>query len=88
MSMKQQIETKLRAAFQPVELEILDESDRHKGHSGYREGGETHFSVRIVSSAFEGMSRLQRQRAVYKVLEQELATRIHALSLQTVVPTT
>src|SRR5262245_54240452 len=56
------IDNKLRARFAPVRLEIEDDSARHRGHVGHREGGETHFKVQIVSVAFEGKNRVERQR--------------------------
>lgn len=75
------IRSKLVAAFAPSVLEIEDQSERHRGHSGFQEGGETHFAVRIVAPAFAEMSRIARQRAVYDCLSEELADRVHALSL-------
>ncbi len=80
------IETKLRTAFQPEALAIEDQSERHRGHGGYREGGESHFHVRIVSAAFAGQSRVNRQRAIYAALADELAGPIHALSLEVRAP--
>ena len=77
---------KLNAAFSPLVLEIEDDSARHAGHAGAREGGETHFNVRIVSAEFSGMSRVERQRKVYAVLAEELSTRVHALRLDTRSP--
>ena len=67
-------------------LEIADESHRHIGHEGARPEGETHFSVTIVSAAFVGQTRVTRQRFVYQTLAEELATRVHALSLTTLTP--
>ena len=72
---------KLQAAFSPVELEVVDESDQHRGHGGWREGGETHFRVRIVAAAFDGMSRVERQRAVNRALAEDLAGGVHALAM-------
>src|SRR3954467_8788600 len=66
------IDNKLRTRFAPTRLSIEDESSRHHGHSGYREGGESHFRVEIVSAAFEGKSRVARQRLVYAALKAEL----------------
>ncbi|HEY5048083.1 MAG TPA: BolA family protein [Rhizomicrobium sp.] len=86
MSVDAKIRDRLVRAFAPVELEVLDESARHAGHTGARPGGSTHFQVRIVSSGFSGLSRLERQRAVHAVLAQELQTDIHALSLITLAP--
>lgn len=86
MTMKQRIESKLTQAFAPERLEIVDESDQHAGHAGHRPGGETHFRVDIVAAAFEGETRVARQRRVYQVLAEELADRVHALALSTRTP--
>jgi BolA protein len=86
MSVAATIRRKLTDRFAPVRLEIEDESHRHVGHEGARPGGETHFAVTIVSAAFLGHSRVARQRLVYQALAEELATRIHALSLTTLAP--
>ncbi|ESQ80663.1 BolA family transcriptional regulator [Asticcacaulis sp. YBE204] len=77
---------KLTEALSPVRLEIQDDSDKHKGHSGAREGGESHFSVTVVSHAFEGLSRVARQRLVNAALREELIEQIHALSMTTLTP--
>ncbi|HTZ76411.1 MAG TPA: BolA family protein [Stellaceae bacterium] len=86
MRVASQIRAKLTAALQPSRLEIVDESHRHKGHAGARPNGETHFRVAIVSDAFRGKTRLERQRLVYSVLSDEMASDIHALSLVTQAP--
>lgn len=86
MSMTDVIRAKLTAAFQPLALDIVDDSARHEGHSGHRHGGETHFIVKIVSEAFSGLSRVERQRRVYAALDSELKTQIHALQLETKAP--
>lgn len=80
------VAAKLTAAFAPATLEIVDDSDSHRGHAGHDGAGESHFQVRIVAEAFRGMSRVERQRAVYAVLSDELAGRIHALSLTVEAP--
>ena len=81
---------KLTSAFTPNEMDIVDESARHAGHAGAtREDGsrgETHFHIRLVSQAFEGLSRVERQRRVYAVLKDELAGPVHALSLAALAP--
>jgi BolA family transcriptional regulator, general stress-responsive regulator len=77
------IRRKLTEAFAPVELVVTDDSARHEGHTGHRHGGETHFSVKIVSPIFAGLSRIERQRRVYAVLAEELKTQVHALTLTT-----
>lgn len=80
------IETKLRAAFAPEALEVIDESHNHAGHSGWREGGETHFRVRMKAAAFAAMSRVERSRAVHALLAEELAGGVHALALELSAP--
>jgi len=80
------IRTKLTAAFQPIRLEIQDDSDRHAGHSGAREGGESHFNVTIEADAFAGTPKVARQRMVYKALADELAGPVHALSVKALAP--
>ena len=82
----QAIRDKLTAAFQPERLEVVDDSARHAGHAGAREGGESHFNVVIVAAAFKGQGRVQRQRAVYTALSEELAGPVHALSVKAFAP--
>jgi BolA family transcriptional regulator, general stress-responsive regulator len=77
---------KLEASFGPESLAIEDESSRHAGHSGARDGGESHFRVRIVSAAFKGLTRVERQRRVYAVLADEIDAGLHALALTTLTP--
>jgi BolA protein len=84
--LEETIRKKLTAAFSPEHLEVVDESERHRGHAGWREGGETHFRVVMRSSALAGMSRVERSRAVHRALEAELSSRIHALALDLSVP--
>jgi BolA protein len=86
MQVRRAMEDKLRAAFAPTRLAIVDDSHRHAGHGGARPEGETHFTVEIASAAFAGQNRVARQRAVYAVLAQELETRVHALALTTLTP--
>ncbi|MDF1806631.1 BolA/IbaG family iron-sulfur metabolism protein [Hyphomonas sp.] len=71
----------LTEAFHPVELIITDDSQKHAGHAGAAPGGETHYTVRITSSAFEGLSRVQAQRAIMMVLQSEFDSGLHALAL-------
>jgi BolA protein len=80
------IDSKLRAAFAPARLAVEDESSKHHGHAGWREGGETHFRVEIVSQAFEGKTRVARQRLVYAALKEELDAGLHALAMETLTP--
>lgn len=82
----ERIRDALQAAFRPAEVEVQDDSHRHLGHAGARPEGETHYSVRVVSPAFAGMSRLARSRAAHAVLEREFGTGLHALSLRLLTP--
>lgn len=86
MSIAERINQKLTEALAPSVLEVVDESAKHKGHGGWREGGETHFHVTVVADAFEGKSRVERQRMVYALLADEMAERVHALALTTKTP--
>ena len=81
MSVTDQIRTRLDAAFAPERLEVVDESESHRGHAGYQEGGESHFRVTISGPAFRGLSRLERHRAVHQALGKDIMGRIHALAL-------
>ncbi|QFS82317.1 transcriptional regulator BolA [Roseivivax sp. THAF40] len=81
MTRTEMIETRLREAFAPRELVVRDDSERHRGHAGFQEGGESHFHVIVRSEAFKGQSRIARHRAVHGALGPELVTAIHALSL-------
>jgi BolA family transcriptional regulator, general stress-responsive regulator len=78
--------SKLEAAFSPQRLEIVDDSHRHAGHEGSREGGESHFTVTIQSGAFTGRSRVERQRLINQALKEELAGPVHALSIKALAP--
>lgn len=69
------------AALAPLRLEVIDESEAHRGHSGFREGGQSHFRIRMASPAFAGLTRLQRHRLVHKTLG-DIVPRIHALALE------
>lgn len=86
MSIATEIEQKLTAMLHPVALEVEDESHRHAGHAGAREGGETHFKVTITSAAFEGQSRIARHRMVTKALGDLMGNPIHALSITANTP--
>jgi stress-induced morphogen len=90
MAVSDTIREKLQAAFAPVMLDIADQSHRHAGHQGATRAdgsqGETHFQVRIVSAAFDGLSRVERQRRVYTALAEELKGSVHAFSLTALTP--
>jgi BolA family transcriptional regulator, general stress-responsive regulator len=81
MRVGEEIRKKLELTFVPQHLEVIDESEQHRGHAGYREGGESHFHVVLRSPALAKMSRIERHRAVHQALGAELVSRIHALSL-------
>ncbi|WP_224814548.1 BolA family transcriptional regulator [Hasllibacter sp. MH4015] len=81
MTRTEKIEAALRAAFAPRVLEVVDDSEAHRGHSGYQDGGESHFNVVIESEKFQGLSRIARHRAVHDALGRELMSEIHALAL-------
>ena len=80
------IRTKLTDAFSPTRLEVVDDSARHAGHAGAREGGESHFNVVIEADIFTGLTRVARQRQIYAVLSDLLAGPVHALSLKALAP--
>lgn len=82
----ERIRAKLTEAFAPAALAIDDESEQHRHHSGFREGGETHFHVSISAAPFAEMSRLERHRAVNEVLRDELSGPVHALRLTISAP--
>ncbi|MEX1147042.1 MAG: BolA family protein [Sphingomonadales bacterium] len=86
MKVADSIRARLTGALAPVALDIVDESHKHKGHAGYREGGESHFHVTVVSDAFAGESRVARQRRVHAILADALAGPVHALSLKLMTP--
>jgi BolA protein len=81
MTRTEQIETRLRDALSPRELTVQDDSESHRGHAGFQDGGESHFHVIIRSDAFAGQSRINRHRMVHKALGPELVAAIHALSM-------
>ncbi len=80
------IKQKLQNAFAPLHLEVVDESHKHQGHAGWREGQSTHFHVTIVSNAFSGHSKISRHRMVYDVLSEELKAEVHALAIVALTP--
>jgi len=86
MTRKDRIAAALTEALRPIRLEIVDESDRHAGHAGARPGGETHYRLHIVSSAFVGKSRVERHRMVNAPLAAEFAGGLHALAIAATAP--
>ncbi|MHA6688920.1 BolA family protein [Devosia sp. A449] len=81
MSLTDTMTAKLTSEFAPAFLAVIDESNQHFGHAGWREGGETHFRVRIATRHFDGLSRVAQHRAVMDVLDAELKGRVHALAI-------
>lgn len=86
MSVAETIRAKLAQTFAPSALDVIDESHMHRGHVGARPGGETHFRVVMTAAAFEGLSRVERQRRVYDALADEMAGPVHALALKLNTP--
>ncbi|PLW78116.1 BolA family protein [Cohaesibacter celericrescens] len=86
MTVKKNIEKKLNNQLQPTLLEVIDESALHAGHAHSRPEGETHFRVRVASSAFNDISRIAAHRMVHDIIKDELSGPIHALSLETIKP--
>ena len=77
---------RLEAALSPTRVELVDDSEKHRGHGGYNPEGESHFSLVIESPLFAGMNRVQRQRAVYAALGELMEQRVHALSIRATAP--
>lgn len=86
MHMQESISAKLTAALAPQSLVVTDESHLHEGHGGWREGGNTHFRIDVVSAAFVGKSRVERHRMVNALLTEEFARGLHALAIKAAAP--
>ena len=86
MSRSEEIKRRLEASFAPQFIEVIDESEQHRGHAGFQEGGESHFRVRLCAASFAGQSRIARHRAVHAALGRGLMTAIHALALELDIP--
>lgn len=86
MRIKEQMEEKLIREFQPQDIELEDQSDRHIGHAGHDGLGESHFHLTMTSNKFAGKSKVERQRMVYQCLQDFLADRVHALSMTLDLP--
>jgi len=80
------IRAKLARGLEPERLDVVDDSHKHAGHAGAREGGESHFTVTVVSAAFQGLGRVERQRRINSLLAEELAGPVHALSVKALAP--
>jgi len=84
MSVRDAIVEKLSLKFAPSHLEVLDESEKHRGHAGSRPGGESHFRVRIAAPALASLPRVAQHRAVMETLDAELKSGVHALAIEVV----
>ena len=80
------ISKKLTEALVPESLNVVDESHQHEGHAGHRPGGQTHFRVYIVSTAFKGKTRVDRHRMINAILSDELKAGVHALAIHAQAP--
>jgi BolA family transcriptional regulator, general stress-responsive regulator len=78
--------SRLNSALSPTQIELIDDSEQHRGHGGYNPAGESHFSLRIESPAFTGKSRVERQRMIYAALGDLMQARVHALSIRANAP--
>lgn len=86
MRMAELITRRIEDALAPVSLAVIDESEGHRGHGGWREGGETHFRVEVVSEAFRGKSRVERHRMVNALAADAFARGLHALAVSAKAP--
>ena len=77
---------RLDSSLQPSRVELIDDSEQHRGHGGYNPAGESHFTLRIESPAFAGKTRVQRQRMIYAALGDLMHARVHALSIRATAP--
>lgn len=84
--MKEKIEQAIHAAMDVSVLEVVDDSAKHAGHAGARAGGNSHFTVKVVSADFAGKSRVARHRMIYDALKTQLAEQIHALAIDAKTP--
>jgi BolA protein len=77
---------RLNSAIRPTQIELVDDSEQHRGHGGYNPAGESHFTLRIESPAFAGKTRVERQRMIYAALGDLMRERVHALSIRASAP--
>ncbi|HKX78125.1 MAG TPA: BolA family protein [Novosphingobium sp.] len=85
-SIAQEMRQLLSERFDPARLEVINDSDKHRGHAGHDGTGESHFTVEIESAAFVGLSRLERQRMVNRALGDIPGGRVHALAIRATAP--
>jgi len=77
---------RLNLALSPTHIELVDDSEQHRGHGGYNPAGESHFTLHIQSAEFAGKNRVERQRLVYGALGDLMRERVHALSIRATAP--
>jgi BolA protein len=77
---------RLNSILSPTKMELIDNSEQHRGHGGYNPAGESHFTLKIESPLFEGKSRVERQRMIYGALGELMDSRVHALSIRAAAP--
>jgi BolA protein len=77
---------RLNSALHPTSIELIDDSEQHRGHGGYNPAGESHFTLHIGSAAFAGKNRVERQRMIYAALGDLMESRVHALSIKASAP--
>ena len=77
---------RLKSALSPARVDLIDDSEQHRGHGGYNPAGESHFTLRIESPAFTGKNRVERQRMIYAALGDLMSERVHALSIRASAP--
>jgi len=77
---------RLNSSLSPSRIELIDDSEQHRGHGGYNPEGESHFTLRIESAAFAGKNRVERQRMIYAALRDLMNERVHALSIRASSP--
>ena len=77
---------RLNSALSPTAVDLIDDSEQHRGHGGYNPAGESHFSLSIESPAFARKNRVERQRMIYAALGELMQARVHALSIKAKAP--
>lgn len=77
---------RLKSAITPAIINLVDDSEQHRGHGGYNPSGESHFSLQIESPAFAGKNRVERQRMIYAAIGDLMESRVHALSIRATAP--
>ena len=77
---------RLNSSLSPTSIDLVDDSEQHRGHGGYNPAGESHFTLRIESPAFAGKNRVERQRMIYAALGDLMQARVHALSIKARAP--